>query len=115
MSSFPTRPALPGLGLNPANVAKRDIPTVAEAVVRFINHRRASGYKSLQDEISVLLGTEGRRRGKPPIGDVPALARSVIGSTPLYRTTGRTSPSGSSGASPRAWPPRRLASVRWRR
>ncbi|HEX8105750.1 MAG TPA: site-specific integrase [Solirubrobacteraceae bacterium] len=63
--------------------SRRAVPTTAEAVDFFLAH--CEGQKSVKDHISVLRGTDGRRRGRKPAG--PALAKSHIGAEPLNRTT----------------------------
>lgn len=66
---------------------KREIPTVSGGVDRYIDFLRARGYKDIANVISVLKGSDGRRHGKPSMGREPALAKSRIGNTPLYRTS----------------------------
>src|SRR5262245_722991 len=68
------RPTLAGM---PIRSDKRNIPTVAEGVERYLQHRRVARIKSIRDEISVLQGPRGRVVGKAASG--PALAKSELG------------------------------------
>lgn len=63
---------------------KRNIPTIAQAIDRFIPHRKREG-KDFRNDISVLRGTENRVTGKKAAGT--ALAKSELGGLRCDRVT----------------------------
>src|SRR5581483_3108541 len=67
----------------PIRPDKRNIPTLAQGVERFLNYRRATNFKSIKDDISLLRGAEQRITGKKAAGT--ALARTELGNLRMDR------------------------------